>query len=107
MANVTIPVTSVRVAEVLTAQNGLGVLAAGDTAIVSNVRDCVVRIQWGSTAGNLTLVGRPGVKSLTWAVAGNATRWIRIADSSTYIQPDDTLHLTVDQAVTQILAITQ
>lgn len=104
MANRSIPPT-VLPAEVMVSQQVLTSLAIGDVAVIPNVRNCVLRIQNGAAAANVTIAGGHGANPLKFQVVASGTVYVRLSDTSLYMQSDDTMHLTADQILSSIVVL--
>lgn len=107
MSNVSVPIMDLSVAEVPVTQPGFVGWSSSSVGVVANARGLILKINTGAAATNVTLVGRPGTNSLTFNVAASSTVWMRINNTSDYIQPDGSLHITADQSISSAIAIAQ
>lgn len=107
MANVSVPIMDLSKAETPVTQPSFVGWSSSSVGVVANARGLILKVNVGAAATNVTLVGRPGTKSLTFPVAASATVWMRISDTSDYIQPDGTLHITADLSISSAIAIAQ
>lgn len=109
MGNVAIPTVDVSAPEKAAVQGSPPTLAITDVGVIPNAKGLVLRIGNGATTTNVTIhaASVPGWHDLVVQINNGKTVWLPITDTTSYLQSDGTIHMTTDQALSSVIAITR